>query len=210
MLSLHQVDVNNYIETEKRLHPDGFVLYRWHKIEKYYNGAKCYIFVEDPIHGPTVSWEWYIPPESSAYLVLTEFKIMCLRECRFWWTGPPQWQRIWPFHQRSETDFEGWHNDRLSPKELKIVHTRYARKAIQREERQNHYNPPHEYRPRRRRNRNRMPGSWTEDKSDYTNIYHRNTFSIRLPWIPNWLIILSLLVLGTEVLIRIYPRQVAQ
>lgn len=95
MLAPIGTDVQKYIENEKRLHPDGFIVSKDFEKEGY--PARRYIFEADPIHGSSVSWEWVFRPESPAYLVLREFSILALQG-HDWKFHVFDWKARWPCH----------------------------------------------------------------------------------------------------------------
>ena len=103
---------------------------------------------------PFVSWDWWIDPDSSTYLVREEFKYMAIlsgdRYVR--WT---EWEDLWPLRYPAWYDHEGYY----CPGEVSNLQSLYER-AQERANRRLKKKAMKGARAQGFKKRNRMPGAW--------------------------------------------------
>ena len=72
---------------------------------------ECFVIPRQLIYqwgsNPSVSWDWWIDPNSCAYLVREEFKQLDISGPDFEW-GWDEWEKSWPLRFPACTDRQGY------------------------------------------------------------------------------------------------------
>lgn len=108
---------------------------------------------------PSVSWDWWIDPNSGAYLVREEFMYMDILGPDYrWWCY--QWEELWPLRYPEWSDYLRCHVSDTDYPELNSVYKRAHERAQKRANRRWEKKSMKAARAQGLKRRDRMPGAW--------------------------------------------------
>ena len=104
---------------------------------------------------PSVSWDWWIDPNSSTYLIREEFKHMDLL-CSDWVSPWDQWEALWPLRYPAWSDHHANYEDDLTYSCRDALYDRAQERAIRRMKKKS----MKAARAQGFKKRDKMPGAW--------------------------------------------------